>query len=189
MNDRAFSAEQVLAGGCLEHPTPSFCNPLGYWCAPNGCTPDYASSQNFHVFLAYGLLRCWIDQKDVSIPYTNEDIQTARKQFLNTVENALEHMDDFERDKRYTQDEPVEPRLYLDAPNDELVCANWTLDLIANDGDLCFTWAWTGCDDFSIWLSGSCVKTRGRRRKCIAAVRMARQVITNLKGETIAHTA
>jgi hypothetical protein len=184
MNDRAKPAAS-LREAVERHEELPFRNPMGYWCAPNGATPKYVPSYDIRAFIAYGLLECYVSEEDTCLVYTPDDCWQAREQFLNTVENAIKLYDEWPKAKRHIQDEALEPRLYLPDKNDhehDGACADWYLDMIADDGHLCFTWIWSGADDVAIWLAGETLDTPNKRREALRAVAEARTLITHLKG-------
>jgi len=184
MFDRAKSPKSV-AEALARHEQLPFENPMLYYCSPQGATPDYVPSTDINAFLAYGFLVCNVAEEDTSCTYTPADCWDAREQFLNTVQNAIEHYDDFEREKKSVQDEALEPRVYLpdkEDPEHEGALADWYLDLIDAEGTLCFTWLWSEADPVVIWLDHEAVDTTEKRQACLAAIEDARTLLTYLKG-------
>lgn len=171
----------------------SFRNPIGYHCQPNEATPEYVPERNFQQFLAYGLLLCDIPEEYTTYVIGEGQIQDSREQFLKTVENALQRFASWERGKNNTQEEALEPHVFLseDPENEDgdFDLCDWYLDMIAiadpdgdGAGDLVFIRRVTGNDDDAIWLSGSAVKTKKKRRRCLAEIEKARRALHNLKG-------
>lgn len=162
-----------------------FRNPLGYYCAPNGADPTYVSERNFARFVAFGLFISHIDQDDLpDHAVGNDDITTVRKQFLDTVENAIKQYDEWERKKKWCQDEPVGETvdLYLkgteDAEDhDDIMTVAWYLHLISADGDWCFDLTFTGGDPTSPWLAAEVLDTDEKRQDCLAAITEARTLL------------
>lgn len=64
-----------------------FHNPLGYYCSPNGATPDYVASYDLRSFLAYGMMLCDVREDDPRI--THEDVYWLRKDFLDYMNNVV----------------------------------------------------------------------------------------------------
>jgi hypothetical protein len=71
-------------------------NPLGFYCPPNGATPDYISYNNFEMWLAYGMQICWFgpgddpnEWCDFPRPYTEDDVRELRGYFLDAVETIV----------------------------------------------------------------------------------------------------
>ena len=71
-----------------------FVNPLGYWCPPNGATPEYVPARGVEAFIAYGLLVSWIDPERTVCKVTPQDVCDLREGFLNCLEDAVRHIDD-----------------------------------------------------------------------------------------------
>ena len=68
-------------------------NPLGYYCAPNGATPDYVASYNIRDFLAYGFICCYDCVTPDNFTMWNlvqaDDVKWLRENFLRVVEKLI----------------------------------------------------------------------------------------------------
>lgn len=69
-------------------------NPMGFFCAPNGTDPCYASETNFERFIAFGLLRCFYDLSEQGFSnhalVNDEHRRELREAFLAVVEGTLQ---------------------------------------------------------------------------------------------------
>ena len=73
-------------------PQYDFCNPLGFYCPPNGTDPHYATAYDFERFVAFGMLACHqhlVGDGTDALMATKEDVYYLRKQLLDELENAL----------------------------------------------------------------------------------------------------
>jgi hypothetical protein len=72
-------------------------NPLRFSCASNQATPDYVIYDDFRLFVAYGLLSCWLSNDpddpnadcNMGRPVDREDVQELRRQFLDLMETVI----------------------------------------------------------------------------------------------------
>lgn len=82
----------------VTHPPEVRHNPFHYWCASNGATPDYVSSDKVSEFIAYAFMMCY---DNVSPEYftmwnmvTKNSVQWLRESFLMILERfVLEYYD------------------------------------------------------------------------------------------------
>ncbi len=148
-------------------------NPLGYWCAPNGCTPEYMPSPSITDFLAYGLLVCCIDPKDTCCTFTDQDVNDLREGFLHCVEDAVKVWSEQEIGQD-TGCDPAKPTVTLECPDGESCEAGWYFQRVDEDA-LLFVLFWTGADDLAIWLSRRAIE--GKESEALAAINHARQMI------------
>jgi hypothetical protein len=152
-------------------------NPLRYWCPPNSCTPEHLAAHSMEDFLAYGLLRSWIDPADTICPVTPEDVSDLREGFLNCVEDAVTFWHEQEIGE-VTGCDPAQPTVTFDLPDDEFVEAGWLFERVDEDA-LLFVLFWSGADDLAIWLAKDAVE--GKEEECLVAVQKAREILGQRK--------
>lgn len=148
-------------------------NPLNYWCPPNGCTPEYIPASSIEDFLAYGVLRCWIDPRDTICQVTLEDVADLREAFLNAVESAVMCWREQEIGKPIGSD-PAEPTVIFDLPDGDYCLACWIWERVDEDA-LLFILAFSGSDDLAIWFSRESIE--GKEPEAVAAIEAARRVL------------
>lgn len=165
-----------------------FRNPLGFHCAPNATDPSYASEHDFGRFIAFGLYISHFDQNDLEdYAFGRSEINDIRRQFLDTVENAITLRDKWERQKKFLQDEPVGEVVDLykkgtedaeDRDHDDVLTISWTLYSIAADEAWCFDLHFTGTNDpISIWLDGEMLESGVQRDECLKYIKDVRKVL------------
>jgi len=149
-------------------------NPLGYYCPPNGATPDYISV-GLNNFVAYGLmLSHYVLQDMEGYTPTDSDYYELRKNFLKACERMLEAFPDMEIDKRYDDDPGSDYTLFFTSdadrkrwleevdnvePENEFTF-NWSIEKRSNDA-VCMSigWNFNGTanhvehDSIAIWVN------------------------------------
>ena len=151
----------------------SFINPGGYWCPPNGATPEYIPAQDIGEFIAYGLLVCWIDPEHTVCKVTPGNVCDLREGFLNCLEDAVR----FWRDQEVGRDtgcDPAQPTVSFDLPDGESCETGWCFERVDNDA-LLFVMFWTGADDLAIWLAREAIE--GKEQEALAALQAARRLL------------
>jgi hypothetical protein len=171
-------------------------NPLGYFCAPNGATPDYVASDTIEDFLAYGMMSCmyslmpdcfslwWMMERD--------DVQWNREYFLRAVESVCYgiwegHFGPGHRfDWDLFQDDICIGN--TDEGDQEAVRIRWAAEMIEHvdkdnpddEPSVCFVCTYTNegqssygaaGDDDVMWIRLSALKDKARVRAAIAHAR------------------
>lgn len=161
-------------------------NPLGFHCAPNATDPSYATEHDFGRFIAFGLSISHFHQDDLEeYAFGRDEINGIRRQFLDTVENALTLRDEWERQKKWLQDDPVGEVVDLykkgtedDEDHDDVLTISWTLYCIGADEAWCFDLHFTGTNDpISIWLDGEMLESNVQRQQCLDYIKETRKVL------------
>lgn len=149
----------------------SFANPMGYWCNPNGCTPDYAAEHDFRSFIAYGMCLCYSNLRGSgteNLNATDDDVFWLRKNFLNEVENALDVLPDMKEDSQgqsksnWFQGDHDQSGPTITCKDGSELSFAWMFiryDPIGKDSILVFDLTWGGPepDDRTIWLRADAV--------------------------------
>lgn len=167
-------------------------NPLGYWCPPNGPTPDYVATGSLENLIGYGFICCWLDEDNCS--FSNEMhesfISDLRETFLSTLEFAAfglwggdikpgdsdfdgSHFDTLFINEDENQDTYLVWRLHsieeLSDENDD-PCLGFELDCPGSDPEV-------------IWLRMSALKDKAFFRACVAHARRINHAPSALKAE------
>jgi hypothetical protein len=67
----------------------NFRNPLGYWCAPNACTPGYAAEDDLRDFIGYAWTQCDFGNGNWELPEaTDSDTRWMREYLLRAIEKV-----------------------------------------------------------------------------------------------------
>jgi hypothetical protein len=163
-------------------------NPLGFYCPPNGATPDYIIYHDFKSWLSYGLLSCWlsVDPDDPNAncnfpaPWTREDVHELRGYFLDLVETVI---------ARLWKGRAEAGDGYLDNISQSVCVGERDEDgtLLGHSDEVLLTWyvrldndsmmfelSCTGADPECIWLAYEAVADR---QKVLAVLREARATI------------
>jgi hypothetical protein len=73
---------------------PVVLNPMGFYCAPNGTDPCYASEHDFERFIAFGMLQCVSNLSEQGFSdhalVDDEHRRELREAFLAVVEGTLQ---------------------------------------------------------------------------------------------------
>lgn len=167
---------------------PQTYNPLGFYCPPNGATPDYITYHDFRSWLAYGLLTCWLSHTsddpnadcNFSRPWTVEDVDELRGHFLDLVETVIVALwkgdygpGDGEIDGDW-QSVCVHPEDDESGQNETML--TWYIRL--DDDAMMFELCCTGADSTAIWLGYDAIADR---KKVLAALTEARATVSDSK--------
>jgi hypothetical protein len=147
-------------------------NPLGYWCSPSGCTPEYQPASSIEDFLAYGIMKCSVDPADTICPVTPQDVADLREGFLNAVESAIRVWRQQETG-RLTGCDLAEPTVTFDLADGDCT-VGWVFDRVDDDA-LLFVMYWSFADDLAIWLSKGAIE--GKEKEALDAIVTARRVL------------
>lgn len=169
--------------------TPQVRNPLGFYCSPNGSTPDYIVYHDFKSWLAYGMIVCWLSHTaddpngdcHFARPYTREDVAELRHYFLSTVETVIVALwrkqcrlgdGDIQGDYKTLSvelDEEEDPK-QLTQPT----FLQWGVRL--DDDSIMFDLTCSRSDPIAIWLSYEGIKDRNAVLAAITEARATLQI-------------
>lgn len=145
-------------------------NPLAFTCAPNQSTPDYIAYDDFRMFVAYGLIVCWLshDRYDpdadcaMSRAVTRDDVHDLRRHFLDLLETVIASI---WRGDYGPGDGHIDgdwQHVYIGADDDangsDLCVLTWTPRLDAES--IMLEMECTGADSSCIWLNYAALADR-----------------------------
>ena len=166
-------------------------NPMNYFCAPNGATPDYVAAHDMEDFIAYGLVVSFIKQDDINsniFIVTDEHIADLRKGFLRCLEITASMLPYVGRGEQadmgsHGTGTTIFPVGFDPASHDaddaaDYLDIEWRFDCRDAEGHVCLVLTWasktTGfLDDTAIWIDSRCFNNRARLAKVIAKAQEA----------------
>lgn len=158
----------------------NFANPMGYYCAPNGATPDYIATSNFEDFIAYGLLIGNITGEDLG--GCNElDTYTVREDFLNYMEDVVKWYSECEPGTLTNCDPSIGVNIgCLDEGTDETLF-DWNFYQRDSDGALAISLRWVFMpvsgqgysDEKVIWLNPEALEDKDKVKSVFDKARAA----------------
>ncbi len=139
---------------------------MGFYCPPNGSTPDYIVYHDFESWLAYGMVMCWLSHdpsdpnadSNMSRPVTRGDVEDLRDLFLNVVEFVVEALwtkeyepghGDIDGDQVYVT--IAKEGENGDSYDHDATHITWRVRL--DDDSAMFVMDISGSDDHAIWLA------------------------------------
>ncbi len=169
-------------------------NPLKFRCASNEATPDYVIYDDFRMFVAYGLMCCWLSHTgddpnadcNMARPVTRDDVKELRDFFLSLLETSIVAL----WKKQYEPgDGDVEGSAqYLIIGSEELgqeeTFINW--NVCFQDDSIMYVMGCTGADDEAIWLSYRGIEDR---QNVLQVLTEARQSIDDTVWPTLVEEA
>lgn len=151
-------------------------NPLKFFCAPNASTPDYIIYDDFHSWVAYGLLTCWFgsgpdpnEYAEFPRPYTKEDVKELRGYFLNLLETTIVALWKGELERGTGEVDSDTQHLCIGEDDADLVILSWYVRL--GDDGIMFSLSCTGSDTENIWLSYEAIEDRANVLKVLSEAR------------------
>ena len=146
----------------------NFENPMGYYCAPNGATPDYVATSKFEDFIAYGLMIGNITGEDRG-GCDEFDTYTVRKDFIDYMKYVVENYDEAEPGRKSTGCDSSDGVTIgnSDEGTDESFF-NWIFDQRDSDGRLAIIFHWSfmpvvglgSSDSKTIWLESEALEDK-----------------------------
>ena len=137
----------------------NFENPMGYWCAPNGATPEYVAAHKFEDFIAYGLIVGNITGEDNG-GCSELDTYTVRQDFIDYMKSVVELYDKAEVGERTMCDPSNGVSIGNSDEGTDETFYNWVFDMRDSDGHLAIIFHWSfmpvvglgSSDETVIWL-------------------------------------
>ena len=186
-------------------------NPLGFYCPPNGATPDYISTWPIEDFLGYGLLLCHSDLREDSFSLHEVmgpgTVTALRERFLDIVEDLILYIYEgivdvpcsgFDSDQFDSDNEVLVSKWREGDPNhdqeaEEEVALFWFPDFIDVEGTIALSFnceqrlgEFCGGDSHTIWLGRDAYLNPVEVRAALTNARKAIGVTPNeyRRGET-----
>lgn len=154
-------------------------NPMKFWCAPNQATPDYIIYHDFRLFVAYGLMECWLSHDgddpnadcNMARPVTRDDVKELRHYFLDLLETVIVSIWDGDYKPGDGGIDGDWEHLFIDDEDSdkEETILTWYPRL--DEDSMMFELTCTGADSTAIWLAYEAIEDRQEVLKVLTEAR------------------